>query len=49
MAVALTARFFWPRFIKYMTSDVDATGTRFASGTLIPFKEEFRISNVIRS
>lgn len=37
MAVEQTARFFWPRFIKSITSEVDVTGTTFASGTAIPF------------
>ena len=46
MAVALTARFFWPRFIKLMTSEVVETGTNVASGTLIPSCELLRISNV---
>nr|GMD05802.1 hypothetical protein Iba_chr06bCG9930 [Ipomoea batatas] len=46
MAVAPTARFFCPRFIKLMTSGVDETGTTFASGTFKPFWELLRISNV---
>jgi hypothetical protein len=46
MAVEPTARFFCPKFIKFKTSAVDETGTRFASGTLIPFWEQLRISNV---
>ena len=37
MAVEQTARFFWPRFIKSITSAVDVTGTTFASGTASPF------------
>lgn len=36
-AVAPTARFLWPRFIRLMTSEVDDTLTRLASGTLRPF------------
>jgi len=35
-AVAPTARFLWPRFISSITSLVDDTGTRHASGTLSP-------------
>jgi len=37
MAVEQTARFFWPRFIKSITSAVDVTGTTFAPGTASPF------------
>lgn len=46
-AVAPTARFLCPRFIRSITSDVDDTETRFASGTLSPVWELFRISNVL--
>lgn len=46
MAVEHTARFFWPRFIKSITSDVEVTGTMFASGTAIPFCELFLMSTV---
>lgn len=46
-AVAPTARFLCPRFIRSITSKVDDTETRLASGTLSPLWELLRISNVL--
>lgn len=48
-AVDPTARFLCPSFIRSITSYVEETGTRLASGTLRPFWELFLISNVSKT